>query len=371
MAALIAPDRVEAEHPVRLDRAAGERIRAEARRLDPGRPDAERGRAATGWLLALAYPDRIGLRRPGEAPRWLLSGGRGAALAGEDPLAGQRLIVAADLEDAGREARIRRAAAIAEADLRRVHADAIAWVSRAEWSRRERRVVARQSERLGAIALAERHWRDAPAEALGAALAEGIRARGLDALPWPAGARGLRARVAWLRGRGGALGEALPDLSDAALLAALDDWLTPWLAGLTRIEETAGLDLHAALAARLGPDLLARVERAAPAALRTPLGERRAIDYAGEVPTLSVRVQELFGLTEHPAVGEPAVPLLLELLSPAGRPVQITRDLPGFWAGAWAEVAREMRAKYPRHSWPDDPAGAAPTRRARPRAGRD
>ena len=367
MTALIEPARTEAEHPVRLDRAAAERIRAEAARLDGRRAEAARARAATGALLARAYPDRIGLRRPGDAPRWRLSGGRGAAMAPGDPLAGQRLLVAADLDDTGREATIRRGAPVAEAELRAIFPESIAWENEAHWSRRERRVIARQYERLGAIALAERHWRDAPPEALGRALAEGIRDRGLEALPWPAAARSLRARVAWLRAQGGVMAEQLPDLSDSALLASLDDWLTPWLGGLTRIEEAAQLDLHGLLAAPLEPGVLQNVKRAAPAYYVTPLGESRPIDYSGEVPTLAIRVQELFGVTHHPAAGDPRVPLLLELLSPAGRPLQLTRDLPGFWSGAWAEVAREMRARYPKHPWPDDPAAAQPTRRSKSR----
>jgi ATP-dependent helicase HrpB len=285
----------------------------------------------------------------------------------EDRLAGQRLLVAADLEDTGREATIRLAAPIAEAELRAALGDRIAWIDAAEWSRRERRVVARSRERLGAIALADRVWHDAPAEALGAALADGIRDRGIEALPWSAAAARLRARAAWLRARGGALAEALPDWSDAALLATLDDWLTPWLAGLTRLEQVAEIDLAAALRATLAPGLAERIERAAPAAFVTPLGDRRAIDYAQETPQLSIRVQELYGTAEHPVAGDPPVPLVLELLSPAGRPIQRTQDLPGFWAGAWREVAKEMRAQYPRHPWPDDPAAAAPTRRAKPR----
>jgi len=365
LAALLAPKRFEAEHVWRLDRPAAERIRAEARRLAPGRPDALRARAAAGRLLALAYPDRVGLRRSGEAPRWLLSGGRGAAMAADDPLSGQRLIVAADLDDTGREATLRLAAPLEQADLRAVHGDAIGWVDRAEWSRREGRVVARSREMFGRLALAERHWRDAPAEALGAALAEGIRERGLDALPWSASAVSLRQRVCWLKAQGGALAERLPDWSDAALLADLDDWLTPWLAGMTRIEEVGGIDLAAALGARLPEDVARAVERATPARFETPLGQRLRLDYDAEVPVLRLRVQELYGVAAHPCVGDPPVPLLLELLSPAGRAVQVTRDLPGFWAGSWAEVVREMRARYPRHDWPDDPAAAVPTLRRR------
>ncbi len=351
-----------------VDRGALERIRAEAGRLSTARADPDRARARLGSLLAAAYPDRVALRRPGEAPRYLLSGGRGATLAPDDPLGGQRLLVAAELDDAGREARIRRAAVISEADLRARHGARIAWQSEARWEPRETRVRARREERLGAIPLASEIWRDAPPDALAAALADGIRAKGLTCLPWSDAACSLRARSAWLRAQSAAWAERLPDWSDAALLDRLGDWLTPHLAGLTRIEEAARLDIHAILRAELDWEVATGLDRAAPARLETPLGNAVRIDYARAEPTLSVRVQEMFGLAEHPVAGDPPVPLVVELLSPAGRPVQVTRDLPGFWAGpAYRDMAKEMRAKYPKHPWPDDPLAATPTRRAKAR----
>ncbi|HUF87019.1 MAG TPA: ATP-dependent helicase C-terminal domain-containing protein, partial [Thermohalobaculum sp.] len=318
-------------------------------------------------LLSLAYPDRVGLRRPGAAPRYLLSGGRGAALAADDPLGGAPLIVAADVEDSGREGTIRLAAPLAEADLRAMHGDRIAWHASVAWSRRARAVEARRREMFGALALADEPWAEAPPEALGRALAEGIRTLGLAVLGWSGEAESLRQRVAWLRARGGALAARLPDWSEAGLLAGLDEWLTPHLAGMRRIDEAARLDLAALLRARLDHATLCAVERAAPRHFVTPLGDRVAIDYAGEVPAVALRVQELFGVARHPAVGEPPVALLLELLSPARRPVQTTRDLPGFWAASYGEVRKEMRARYPKHPWPEDPLGAAPTKRAKAR----
>ncbi|GMG84796.1 ATP-dependent helicase HrpB [Paralimibaculum aggregatum] len=361
--------------PPGADAGVVARLREEARRLAPGarRPDPARARAAAGPLLARAYPDRVALRRshePGTEPRYLLSGGRGARIAAEDALAGQRLMVAAELEDTVPEATIRRAAPITEAELRAIHGPAIGWVSEARWSRREGRVVARQQERFGRIALDDRIWRDAPPEALGAALAEGIRDRGIAALPWGPAAARLRARMRWLAAQPGPLAARLPDWSDAGLLARLDAWLTPHLAGLRRIEDCARIDLAALLRADLGWELAEAAARAAPESFETPLGNRIAIDYDREIPTLSVRVQEMFGVTRHPSVGDPPIALVVELLSPARRPVQLTRDLPGFWAGSYAEMAKDMRAQYPRHPWPEDPAAAAPTRRARPRGGR-
>ncbi len=358
------------KRPDGTDPRAAERITGEARRLAPrgAQPDPARAAAEAGALLAYAYPDRIGLRRPGTAPRYLLSGGRGAVLATDDTLAGQRLLVCADLEDAGRDARIRLAAPITEARLREIHGARLEWVETANWSKREGRVVARAQERLGAIALLDRVWRDAPAEVLGAALADGVREKGLGALAWSTAAESLRARTGWLKSQGGAFADRLPDWSAPALLEGLDRWLTPHLAGMTRLEEAQTLDLRALLDADLGWNLSQEVAARAPERIETPLGACPRIDYGRPEPTLSVRVQEMFGLTEHPCVGDPPVAVVLELLSPAGRPVQITRDLPGFWAGSWTDVAKEMRARYPKHPWPDDPATAAPTRRAKPRA---
>ncbi|MFQ5567614.1 MAG: ATP-dependent helicase HrpB, partial [Paracoccaceae bacterium] len=371
LAVLADPKRFAAKHPYEADRGAVARIRAEARRLASGRADPARAVSRAGALLSLAYPDRVGLRRAGDAPRYLLSGGRGAVLAGEDPLAGERLIVAADLEDTGREATVRLAAALDEADLRAFHDERIGWRNSAEWSPRTRQVAARRREMFGAIALNDRHWRGAPPEALGAALADGIRALGLDALDWSGRATGLRARVEWLRAQGGAQGgglaERLPDWSDAGLLAGLDGWLTPHLAGMRRIGEVARLDLGALLRATLDRETLRRIDRAAPSHFETPLGDRVAIDYGGPVPVLSIRVQELFGVTGHPSVGDPPVPLVIELLSPARRPVQTTSDLPGFWASSYREVRREMRARYPKHPWPEDPSRAQATKRAKRR----
>ncbi|MEM9100551.1 MAG: ATP-dependent helicase C-terminal domain-containing protein, partial [Pseudomonadota bacterium] len=300
--------------------------------------------------------------RKGEEPRYLLSGGRGAVMPAGDPLAGQRLIVAADLEDTGREATIRLAAAISDADLRRAHGDQIHWVEMAEWSKRARLVEARRREMLGAIALTDQHWRDVPPEALGAALADGVRERGLEAIPWTTSATALRHRIAWAR----KVDADLPNCSDAALVDTLDDWLTPHLAGLTRIEQIERLDLHQLLLDRLDWDAQKTLDRIAPNKFTTPLGSQARIDYGSETPKISLKVQELFGVTQHPqAAGQP---LLIELLSPAGRPVQTTRDLPGFWRGSYGDVAKDMRARYPKHPWPEDPAAAAPTRRAKRRA---
>ena len=322
------------------------------------------GALSPGAALSLAYPDRIAQRRPGLAPRYLLANGKGAALPTGDPLGAAPFLVAADLDGDPREATIRLGLGVTEADLSRLHGPRLRRETVSFWSRRDAAVLARERLTLGAIVLEDRPWRDVPPEAVAAAMADGIRDLGLDALPWTPATRRLAARVEWLRAHGAA---DLPDFSDAALLAGLDDWLGPWLAGMSRAADLARVDLAAALDARLGREGRQRLDRLAPAAIEAPTGTRLAIDYGAAAPTVSVRLQEMFGVTRHPTVGADAVPLVVELLSPAGRPVQTTADLPGFWRTSYAEVRRDLRGRYPRHPWPEDPAAAEPTRRAKPR----
>ncbi|MFP4275599.1 MAG: ATP-dependent helicase C-terminal domain-containing protein, partial [Paracoccaceae bacterium] len=339
-------------------RAVVERIRTEARRLGGRAKSAREGAMGPAAMAALAYPDRIGLRRKGEAPRYVLSGGKGAVMPEGDPLAGQRLIVATDLDGDPREATIRQAIPIAESELRALFADRIGWENVCAWSRRERRVIARQQERLGAIALDDRIWRDVPAEALARAMLDGVRDLGL---PWTDAARRFAARVAL--GRAGGL--ALPDLAEPALMTRLEEWLLPHLGGVRSAEEWKRFDLLPALRAMLDWSAMQALDAAVPARFTTPLGREIPIDYSGEAPEISLRLQELFGQTTHPQVA--GQPLRVTLLSPAGRPVQTTMDLPGFWAGSYADVRKDMRARYPRHPWPEDPTQADPTLRAKHR----
>jgi len=337
------------------DRGVVARIRQEARRLarfEDGPP------LSPGAQAALAYPDRVGLRRPGDAPRYVLSGGKGAVLPDGDALAGQRLIVATDLDGDRREARIRQAAVLSEAELRAVHGDRIGWVETCHWSRRHRRVEARRQERFGTLVLEDRAWKNAPPEAVTDALLEGIRALGLGALGWTKQARLLRARVRF---------SGVADLSDSALLDHLHEWAAPFLSGIRDAEGLARFDPHDALSAWIGWDRMAEVDRLAPKGWTTPLGRALAIDYGGEVPEVAVRLQEVFGVTEHPTVGRDRLPVRLVLLSPAQRPVQVTTDLPGFWDGSYADVRKDMRAQYPKHPWPEDPRRAEATLRAKPR----
>ncbi len=346
------------------DRAVVERVRVEAKRLEAAATSAAGGPSerrsadhSLAEMAALAYPDRIGLRRKGEAPRWVLSGGKGAAMAPGLSLSGARLIVATDLDGDAREATVRQAVAISDAEVRGIFGDRIAWVELCEWSRREGRVVSRRQERLGALVLDDRHW-DAPSEAVAQAALEGVRLAGL---PWSAASRRLRARARLARGEG------WPGVEDAELLATAEDWLLPHLSGVRTEPEIRGVDLVPALQGLIGWDRLAEMDRLVPGSFETPLGRKIPIDYEGEVPAIEVRLQEMFGVTVHPVVGAARMPLRVTLLSPAQRPVQVTTDLPRFWATSYADVRKDMRGAYPRHPWPEDPTQAEPTLRAKPR----
>lgn len=308
-------------------------------------------------MAALAYPDRIGLRRKGEAPRWVLSGGKGAAMAPGLSLSAARLIVATDLDGDAREATVRQAVAISEAEVRGLYADRIRWVEVCEWSRREGRVLARRQEQLGALVLDDRHW-EAPPDAVARAALEGVQALGL---PWSAAARRLRARARLARGAD------WPGVEDDELLASAADWLLPHLSAVRTEANIRSLDLVPALQGLLGWDRLAEMDRLVPGSFETPLGRKIPIDYDGEVPAIEVRLQEMFGVAVHPVVGQSRMPVRVTLLSPASRPVQVTTDLPRFWATSYADVRKDMRGTYPRHPWPEDPTQAEPTLRAKPR----
>ncbi|WP_417629091.1 ATP-dependent helicase HrpB [Pararhodobacter aggregans] len=352
------PRGYQRDHSWPLRREALERIRVEAKRLTRMAPE-DRG-LDPAEMAALAYPDRIGLRRKGEAPRYLLSGGKGAVFDAADPLAQTRLIVATDLDGDPREARIRQALPISEAALRALFPEQIRWQDLCEWSAREGRVLARSRERLGGLVLAERPW-DAPPEARARAALEGLRALGLGAMS-PA-ARRLQARVELLR----AEGEDLPDLSDAGILARGEEILLPFLTRVRSAEDLKALDLTEALRQALDWEQQQRLDRLAPAHFVTPLDRKVPIDYSGGQPEIALRLQEMFGVTEHPAIGPKRLPLKVTLLSPGQRPVQVTTDLPGFWDNSYADVRKDMRGQYPRHPWPENPREADPTLRAKPR----
>ena len=354
--AIADPKRFERERGLAPARGALERIRAETRRL--ARLAAEADGLAPAQMAALAYPDRVGLRRPGDVPRWLLSGGKGVTLDAADPLGQTRLIVVTDTDGHPTDARIRQAVAITEAELRAVLGCRLRWIDVCEWSRRERRVVARQQERLGAIALEDRIWTDAPDDAVARAMLDGVRDLGIALSP---AVERLRTRSEMLR----AAGHDLPDLSDAGLVAAAEDWLLPHLGGVRTAEDWKRLDLLEPLRLHLGWETLQLIDRLAPGHFETPLGRRVPVSYYHGAPEIEVRLQEMFGVIEHPmAAGQP---VRVTLLSPAGRPVQTTTDLTGFWRTSYVDVRKDMRGRYPKHPWPEDPTAAEPTLRAKRR----
>jgi ATP-dependent helicase HrpB len=319
------------------------------------------GVVSDGLLVATAYPDRIARAR-GAAGEFQLTTGRGVFVDPADPLANETWLAVADLGGGATRDRVLLAAPLDVATLERVAGHRLVT---------EERLVTTPSgalrgqtvTRLGVLTVDESPLRDPSAGILAASLLAEVRTRGLDALPWGEDAHALRARVAFLR----ASDPAWPDLSDQVLMASLEAWLGPLLGGRRRLSAIPPGALRAALEEKLPWDLRARLDRAAPPRWTAPTGSSFAVDYAAPGgPRVNVRVQELFGLAAHPTVGD-GTPLALVLLSPAQREIQVTRDLPSFWTGTWADVRKDMRGRYPRHPWPEDPASATPTTRAKPR----
>ncbi len=350
----------------RVDRGAARRALAEAHHLRRrlGIPAAEADPDATGLLLAFAYPERIAQRRPGPGGRFLLRNGRGAVLTGPQALGEAPYLVAAELDGQGRESRVFLASPLEQAELEAHFAGEIEREVSVAWEPEAQAVRARVRERLGALVLREGPLADPDPEAVADALLAGVARAGLEILPWTREARQLQRRLLFLR----ELDESWPDVSDAALAASLDGWLRPFVPGVRRREELQRVDLAEALLAGLSRERRRELNELAPTHLEVPSGSRLTIDYTDPAaPVLAVRLQEVFGLRETPAIARGRVPLTLHLLSPAQRPVQVTRDLASFWRGAYFEVRRDLRGRYPKHSWPDDPLQATPTRRTRPR----
>jgi ATP-dependent helicase HrpB len=327
----------------------------------------DRGDAVdTGLLLAFAYPDRIGRAREGGGGRYLLTGGRGAAFAEAAALARSEFIVVAALDAGDREARIQLAASLNRSLLERHFASAVVVTESVSWDPREGIVAARRVRRLGALVLEDEPLRRVDPEAARVAMLDGIRRLGLGCLPWTKGLEQWRARVALVRAHDPRGRDAWPDLSDDALLASLETWLAPWLDGITRRDHLARLDLAGALHGRLDWPSQRRLEELAPTHIEVPSGSRIPVDYSSDGPRLAVRLQEVFGLASSPCLVDGRVPVTMELLSPARRPVQVTRDLASFWARGYHDVKKELKGRYPKHYWPDDPHEAIATRRVRP-----
>ena len=350
------------------DRNARARIEQAAkdwrRQLDV-KADEKKPRGLAGAIVALAYPDRLAQQRGGIG-QYRLASGRGAALAADDPLAREPYLAVATLDAGEKQARIYLAAPISLNEIEEDFAELIETRETVAWNARSEIVEAKRERRLLALVLEEKPLQKPDSEAARAAMLDGIRQMGLAVLPWSAAAATLRARVAFLRG---ALPDQdWPDWSDVALLETLADWLGPQLDGVMRRAHLDRLDLHAALLDSLDWKQRQALDSLAPTHLDVPSGSRVPLDYSDTArPVLAVRLQEMFGATETPRVAGGRVAVLLHLLSPARRPVQVTQDLASFWAGAYKAVKADLKGQYPKHYWPDDPLIAEPTARAKPR----
>jgi ATP-dependent helicase HrpB len=318
---------------------------------------------STGLMLAYAFPDRVARNRGNGS--FVLANGRGAAVEQTSSLARAPYIAIGEMTGTAASGRILLAAQISEEEIERHFAEHIESADEISFDRGAMALRARRKRVLHAITLSEATLAVSPSEDTARIFADGLIAAGLDRLPWSKAAKQWRDRVMFLRK---AEGDSWPDLSDDGLIARRDDWLVPALYGKIALKDISPGDLSDALMALLPWEMRARLDREAPTHFEAPTGSVLAIDYEAEQgPTIAVRLQELFGLNTHPSIAAGKVPLVLELLSPAQRPVQVTRDLPGFWRGSYAAVRSDLRGRYPRHPWPDDPANALPTRRAKPR----
>lgn len=345
------------------DKALCERIRTAARQIkkqlaiEDSCDDVEKA----GILLSFAYPDRIGKRRIGGGGRYLLANGRGAYFPTPE-LSTEEYIVAASLDGGEKESRIFLAAPIKEAELEEHFAGEIVESDLVEWDQAQKGVSARRKRRLWNLVLSDTLLQNPCKESQLEAFLSGLRQNGLGVLPWDRIAENLRARISFLNRVSGQTGIAFPELSDGWLLNNMEEWLGPWLDGMTRLEHLKRFDLKGAIRGTLTREQQQALERMAPTHIIVPSGSRIHIDYTGGRPVLAVRLQEMFGLGETPAIANGKAPLLLHLLSPAGRPVQVTEDLAGFWAASYASVKKELKGRYPKHYWPDDPMQAEPAK---------
>lgn len=348
------------EHPQQANPARLNAVRQAARQLLRSQ-DKQQGLCSAdevGRLLALAYPDRIAQRRTATGGRYLLSNGKGASLPEGDPLARHEWLVAADLDGQAKQARIYLAAALRLADIEHDSPELISEQEEAHWHEQRGTVLLRRVRRLGRLVLSEKEQGKPKPEHIQQALLQAVRDKGLDSLPWDARCRQWQARVALLRRE---LGDGWPDVRAEALLASLDDWLLPFMQGMQRWADVRKLDLYNALNSLLGYAQQQQLAQLAPASLQIPTGQQVQLDYCAENgPVLAAKLQALFGWESTPRVAGGKVPVLLHLLSPAQRPLAVTADLHSFWRNAYPEVRKDMRGRYPKHPWPEDPLNAAP-----------
>jgi ATP-dependent helicase HrpB len=356
--------------PAGIDRFGLQRARRAARELvrqvEGPSSASTYGAEDVGVVLAFAYPDRIGRRRPGAEGRFTLANGRGAYFAEPQGLAKQDLLVAVDLDDRERDARILLAAPLTRSEIEEHLAERLRRTESVEWSSREQAVLARRTLQLDSIVLEEKPLPEIPVEAARAAMLVGIRELGIEALAWTREARDLQARIEFVRKLDGS--GSWPAVSDTDLAASVETWLAPWLDNVTRKEHIARISLIDVLRSLLTWDQQRALDAIAPTHLQVPTGSQIRIDYLDQsAPAISVRLQEVFGLDATPRIGNGHIPVTFKLLSPAQRPVQVTRDLASFWRGSYADVRKDMRGRYPKHYWPENPLEAQPTRGVRRR----
>jgi ATP-dependent helicase HrpB len=343
--------------------AVRERIGQMAIDRDKARRDAARADVSVGRIVAWGWPERVAMRRE-EAGRFLMASGRGVRLDPRDPLAQAPWLVVAAVDDTGRDARVQLAASLDDDDVAELLAERRTVVDEVVWEDALSSVMARRREQLGAIVLADHPLRDVDPVQVTAALLAGVRLRGIAALPWSASARRLRQRLAFLHQHD----DAWPAVDDAALLAGLDDWLAPVAGGARRLEQLGAVDFNAALLGLLPWQLRRELDTLAPERIAVPSGSQITVDYTDPTaPVLAVRLQEVFGLTASPTLLRGRIPVTMHLLSPAHRPVQVTRDLASFWRSGYFEVRKDLRGRYPKHHWPEDPLTAEAVRGAKRR----
>ncbi|MGB8817688.1 MAG: ATP-dependent helicase HrpB [Rhizobiaceae bacterium] len=347
----------------RSDRAVAAKGLAGTLARNAGQAGADTAVFSSGALLLHAYPDRVAKSR-GSSGRFVLANGRGAELDVTHGLAGQDWLVIADMQGAAQKARILGAAAVSLPDIESLRPQDFAEQDEVTFDASRKALKRRRKRMFGAILIDDVPLPPPNGGPANLALIKAIRDNGLDALDWTDSAASMRKRLEWLR-KG--LGEPWPDMADAALLTALEDWLLPFMTGKPSLSQLPHDAIRNGLLSLVPHDLQRKIDQLAPTHFTAPTGNNHPIRYEGDAPVLAIRVQELFGLKQHPSIAGGAVPLLLELLSPGHKPLQLTRDLPGFWRGSWADVRADMRGRYPKHVWPDDPANASPTARAKPR----
>jgi ATP-dependent helicase HrpB len=366
--AVLRGDRAESAD-ASVDRAALSQARALAKQWmrlarAEGAPSAD-DRHRLGEVVALAYPDRLAQARGDAVGEFRLTSGRGAFLPSTDVLANEPFLAVAALDGDARSARIFLAAPLDRSAIEKLFSERFEEAEDIVWDARSESVVATRERRLGALALERKPIAAPDPRALARAMADGIRQLGLAALPWTAEARATQARVAFLRRLDP---DGWPDVADAALAADPLSWLGEQLGGITRRAHLSRIDVAAALLARLDWKQRRALDRLAPTHVEVPTGRSVTIDYSGASPVLAVKLQEMFGARTTPAVADGRVPILIHLLSPAGRPVQVTQDLEGFWRNGYAAVRAELRGRYPKHPWPEDPLTAPPTKGVKRRA---